>query len=374
MLQYTVAQKQKQLRVGLFVSLYLDANFSQSGELINPTTFPKQSVSGLEFYEGSTLAIDSLVRAGIHIKLEVFDLQSKNGNLSLLKEKNTFDSLDLVICQPTGTTFLQLVEMCKSKKIPLINATYPNDGGIKASPNVYIVNPKFNSHLQIMYNQIVKRWKDSNIIWYRRKNDNDERIQSIFNQFNSSPTQGIKFKMAVLNQFFNNTDLQQFIDTTRNNILIAGSLDDDFIKQFINAIGSIENKNRIQICGMPNWENNKDIQNKTISNIPIFYTSGFNIPLNHTWAASFEETFKNTTGVKNAINAYRGYETTFYFVQLLNKYGKIFPIQFDEPAFKVMTDFDFKAIKWNSLESDPDYFENKRIYFLRRLNNVVTVQ
>jgi ABC-type branched-subunit amino acid transport system substrate-binding protein len=371
-LQYAVAQKQ--LRVGLFVSLYLDANFSQVGELINPASFPKQSVSGLEFYEGSTLAIDSLVHAGINVKLEVFDLQSKNGNLILLNEKHTFDSLDLVICQPTGSTFLQLVDMCKSKNIPLINATYPNDGGIKSSPNVYIVNPKFNSHLQMMHNQIEKRWKDSNIIWYRRKNDNDERTQSIFNQFNASASQILKYKTVVLNQYFNNTDLQQWIDTNRNNILIAGSLDDDFIRQFINAVGFIENKTRIQMCGMPNWESNKDLQNKTLSNIPIYYTSGFYIPLNHAWSSGFEELFKNTTGVKNAMNAYRGYETTFYFVQLLNKYGKTFPVQVDEPSFKVMTDFDFKAIKWNSASLNPDYFENKRIYFLRRLNNVVTIQ
>jgi hypothetical protein len=39
-----------------------------------------------------------------------------------------------------------------------------------------------------------------------------------------------------------------------------------------------------------------------------------------------------------------------------------------------MTDFDFRPVKFNPKEAKPDYFENKKIYFLRRLNGAVTVQ
>lgn len=373
-LHITVAQQQKQLKVGLFITLHLDANFNSQGEMINPYSFPKQSVSGLEFYEGCSLAIDSLNKSGIHVSLSVYDLQSKNGNIKSLFTAHVFDSLDMVICQPSGSDFIQLADICREKNIPLINATYPNDGGLKSSPNTFLVNPKFNSHLLVLHNQLAKRGKDNQIIWFKRKNENDERIENIFKQFNSSTNQSLSYKTVLLNQYFSNSDLLPWIDTSKSNILIAGSLDDNFIKQFIHSISAIENKSRIQICGMPNWENIKEIQQKTYSNIPIYYTSGFHIPLNNKWASDFEETFKNVTGVRNAINAYKGYEITFYFVQLLKTYGRNFSAFMSEPRFKVMTDFDFKPIKWNASSTEPDYYENKRIYFLRRLNNVVTVQ
>jgi hypothetical protein len=58
----------------------------------------------------------------------------------------------------------------------------------------------------------------------------------------------------------------------------------------------------------------------------------------------------------------------------LSTYGEI---RLDSPEakpFKVLNDFDFRPVKWNPSSTTPDYYENKRIYFMRRLNGVNTVQ
>jgi hypothetical protein len=125
---------------------------------------------------------------------------------------------------------------------------------------------------------------------------------------------------------------------------------------------------------MPSWENFKEIQHRNYAEIPIFYPSAFYIPIGNKWATTFDNRFRNTLGVKSSNTAYKAFELTYYFVKLLVKYGKITVFNLDNPQFKIMTDFDFHPIKYNSMEITPDYFENKRIYFLRRLNGVVTVQ
>jgi len=112
-IHFTVAQKQKQIRVGLFVSLHLDVNFNQQGDFITPNIFPKKSITGLEFYEGCTLAIDSLNKSGVPVFLYVYDLQSKSRNIKTLISEHIFDSLQMVICQPSGSDFIQLVSICK---------------------------------------------------------------------------------------------------------------------------------------------------------------------------------------------------------------------------------------------------------------------
>ena len=368
-------QNKPTIRAALFVSLYLDSTFDKAGKFALKNSIPKPAVSGLEFYEGASLAIDSINAKETSVILETFDLKSKNGSLKTLLEKKKFDSIDLIIGQLEGLEYLQLAKISKEKNIPLVNANYPNDGGIRGSPTVFLANPKINSHIQVIFNQIEKKWPESNIIWCRRLNSHDEKVESIFKEFNGLSNNGkVNYKTLTLNYIFSGLDIASSIDSTKNNVLIAGSLDEDFAKKFIVAVSAMERKNNIQVIGMPSWENFKEIQHRNYAEIPIFYPSAFYIPIGNKWATTFDNRFRNTLGVKSSNTAYKAFELTYYFVKLLVKYGKITVFNLDNPQFKIMTDFDFHPIKYNSMEITPDYFENKRIYFLRRLNGVVTVQ
>jgi hypothetical protein len=87
-----------------------------------------------------------------------------------------------------------------------------------------------------------------------------------------------------------------------------------------------------------------------------------------------DEKVKSITGVKPSISLIKGFELTYYFANILSTYGEI---KIDAPegkSFKVLNDFDFRPVKWAPMSATPDYYENKRIYFVRRLNGVNTVQ
>ena len=135
-------QGKKITRVGLFTSLYLDSTFDASGQFKLQNSFPRNAISGLEFYEGAVMAIDSINQSGPKVSMEVFDIQSKTGSIAYLFNNKTFDSLDIIIAQASGSDYLELAQIAKEKNIPMVSATYPNDGGIRESPMVFIANPK----------------------------------------------------------------------------------------------------------------------------------------------------------------------------------------------------------------------------------------
>ena len=149
-------QGKKNIRVGLFTSLYLDSAFDQSGQYKLQNSFPRMAISGLEFYEGAVMAIDSINHLVPKVSMEVFDIQSKTGSISYLLQNKKIDSLDIIIAQASGSDYLELAQIAKEKNIPMVSATYPNDGGIRESPMVFIANPKINSHLQVIHNQLFK--------------------------------------------------------------------------------------------------------------------------------------------------------------------------------------------------------------------------
>jgi ABC-type branched-subunit amino acid transport system substrate-binding protein len=332
------------------------------------------AISGLEFYEGSVMAIDSINQSGSKVIMEVFDIQSKTGSIAYLLGIKKIDSLDIIIAQLSGSDYLELAQIAKEKNIPMVSATYPNDGGIRESPMVFIANPKINSHIQVIHNQLFKKWPDANVIWFKRSGAEDDKIESQFRELNAASVHKNKFKTAALKPEFKMEDLVPLLDTTKTNVLIAGSLDDKFALQFARAISAYPKKGIIQVIGMPGWEGMKEIQSKNYAGIPIYYTTAFNIPSGHQWAAQVEEKIKSITGIKPSISLIKGFELTYYFANILSKYGEIRIDTPDAKAFKVLNDFDFRPVKWSPMSAVPDYYENKRIYFIRRLNGVSTVQ
>ena len=361
------------VKIGLLTSLYLDSAFDQKGNYTLQKNFPKQAVNGLEFYEGASLAIDSINRSGYLATMKVFDLQCKEWNLAKLISSGELTQFNLLISHTGGTEYLQLAALAKEKNIPLINANYPNDGGIRKSPTVFIANPKINSHLTVLHNQLIKKWTEANIIWFKRKDAGDDRLSSMFKELTGS-TPKIKFKIIELNEGFSTEDIATPLDTNKTNILIAGSLDDVFAAQFAKAILNYNKKGIIHVIGMPNWEGLKDIQSKSYTGIPIYYTSGFFAPQGNKWMQEMDEKFKENTGTKVSIAAIRGFELTYFFGSLWAKYKSLDLANAQDSSLKILTDYDFRPVLWNTGTDVPDYFENKRIYFIRRLNGIASVQ
>ncbi|MFZ9241529.1 MAG: hypothetical protein ACO22R_10345, partial [Chitinophagaceae bacterium] len=195
--------------------------------------------------------------------MKVFDLQSTEGNIEKLAASGELSQYNLLIAHTGATEYLQLAALSNEKNIPLINANYPNDGGIRKSPTVFIANPKINSHLNVMHNQLIKKWPDANIIWFKRNDPGDERLAAIFKELSVSSNK-MKYKTVELNSSFSTDEISIHLDTNKTNVLIAGSLDELFSSQFAKAILNYTKKGIIQVIGMPNWETLKEIQSKSV--------------------------------------------------------------------------------------------------------------
>ena len=370
------AQSIKQtISIGMFTSLYLDQYFTDTLTLKSSKEFPRLAVSGLEFYEGASLAIDSLNKNGITVKMEVFDVQSQNGNISKLLEDGRIEQFDIIIAHTNGTEINQLAEITKALKIPFINATHPNDRGIRNNPYYYIANPTLNSHLAFLQQQIASKWINTNILWLRRKQNNDNYLESVFKEINEKQgVQKINVSTILVSDLPDLQEITSFIDTTKQNTIISGSLDDKFASSLINALNNYPKKGLVNVIGMPNWENLKEIQLSKFAGLPIFYSSSFYISPTNSWAIETDDLFKNNIYTKASLSAFKGFELTYYFVSIFSKYGRVFVDDPKDAVFTPLNDLDFKPITTKGPEAPVDYFENKKLYLLRRLNGVVVSQ
>lgn len=363
----------KQYQVALLVPLYLDSAFDANNAYRYGKTFPKQSIPGLEFYIGAQYALDSLQKTGKKLKVHVIDYKDAALQPSALASLPLFDSIDLILAPASGADYLQIASLAQQKKIPFVSATYPNDGGVRNNPQVLIANAKLNTHLQATYNYVLRNLGTSKIFYVRRKNANDDRVAEVFTSLNASSSGPVmKMETVVLNDVMTTDDLKARLDTLRENVIMTGSLDENFGRNLVLAAAGLPKNIKVTLVGMPTWEGIRELTKPEVKVLPIIHSTSFYNNPALSWGTAFEEAYRKRTFSKPTEVAFKGYELTWTFVNLLVKYDSTMIQHLDDKSFNLLTEYDFKPIQWSKGSATPDYYENKRVYMVKKLNGVVT--
>lgn len=360
------------IRVGLFVPLWLDSAFSETGEYRYGKGFPRQSIPGIEYYHGVTLALDSLRNNGrADIDLRVFDIRSHEGSTSFVTRMAVMDSLDLIIGQVSGTDYLRLAETARARGIPFLSASYPNDGGIRENPYLLIANARLQTHLQVLQSYLrTTLGAAHNAVWLRRAQPADDRLAEAFREIDGATPP--KYRTLTLVDTFSERHLIRLLDSTRINVLIAGSLDEAFGLRLVNSCLGIDGRTyRITIVGMPTWEAMTQLRSSRYRSVPIEHTVSFQRTAIASWGDRMEEEYRRRTFSRPSDVAFKAFQGTYHFVSLLLKYGRDWPKNLNDPEIRAVTDVDYQPVRFGTTALSPDYYENKRIYLIRREEGMI---
>jgi len=360
-------------RIALFVPLYLDSVFDAAGNYKPGKIVPRYLNPALEFYQGATLALDSLDSENVKLSVKVFDTKNPKQSIYKIADSGGLDSTDIIIGAVSGSEYIDLATVAKEKKIPFISATYPNDGGISGNPYVVIVNSKLNTHLQAIYNYVLRNFGTNKLVMVRRKNPADDRVVDVFKSLNASGSgQVLNIQTVTAANVLSVKDLLPVLDKVRENVIISASLDDNFAKGLLALVASLP-AYKITIVGMPTWSDFPELANPELKNIPIFFSSSFFNPgSSNAWADGFIKAYARNTYTAPTETAFRGYELTYFFAHLLTQHHKDIIANLTETDHRILSEFDFRPIHWSKNSTTPDYYENKRIYILKALDGEIS--
>ncbi|PWT96094.1 MAG: hypothetical protein C5B52_16430 [Bacteroidetes bacterium] len=368
---FAQADSQKVHHVAIFIPLYLDSAFDASNTYRFEKSVPHYFAAGLDFYQGVTFALDSLEKNGQKIEVSVFDTKSEKGNIVKTVQDPEFSNVDMIIGAVSGTEYLQLASVAKQKTIPFISATYPNDGGVTGNPYLVIVNSKLNTHIQAVFNYTLKNLGTNKIVLFRRKNSQDDRISDAIKSYNSSGSGTLlNIQTVILEDNFTSKDIKGSLDSVRQNVIICGSLDENFGRNLCLQSAELGPGYQLSIIGMPTWENIRELAKPELKGIPIIYSTTLYSPEQDPLNQQFVKSFFKLTYTRPSDMAFRGFEVTYVFSRLLQKYDSSILSNLNDKSFRLLTDYEFKPIYWSKGSSTPDYYENKRVYMVKRINGM----
>lgn len=359
-------------KVAIFAPLYLDSAFDYNDEYrYAKNIFPKFINPGLEFYEGAQLALDSLNKE--KAPLEVFVYDTKSSKESIVQQLNSaeMEGVEFIIAHCSSSEIKIFAEAGLKKNIPVINVNLPNDGGVTANPFFVVMNPTLRTQCEGIYRYIQKYYSLNEIVIFRRKGQLEDRIKTYFDDFGKSTAAvPLQLRYVELTDSFTANQLKPYLDTTNQTLCIAGSLDETFGKRLIQQLIVLKKQKYLaNVMGMPTWDG-IGFSKPEYKGIEIIYSTPFYNSRIDKVSLSIINKFNKIMFARPSDMVFRGYEIAFRFGRMLIQHDKEISSNLANKYTKIFTDFDIQPVL-SKQNMTLDYFENKKLYFLKWQDGVL---
>ncbi|MCX6205587.1 MAG: hypothetical protein NTZ19_04960 [Bacteroidetes bacterium] len=358
-------------KVAVFAPIYMDSAFSDNNYKLG-NNISKNILPGLDFYNGVMLAVDSLNAEGVNAEVFFYDTKSSSEPIQKILEKPELAGLSLIIAFFNNRTEINpLADFAAIHQIPLISETYPNDGGVTENPYFVLINPTLKTHADAIYKYLQKNNATNNIVWVKRKGAMEDMIQSYFVENNKkTPALPLRMKTVELIDSFSTADLLSSLDSNRQNIIICGTLNEPFSISIIKTLSA--NKDyTTQVIGMPTWDGLKDLTKPELKGVDVIYSSPYNYSRTDKLGLTITTKYRNKFLSRPSDQVFKGYESVYHFTKLAIKHQANLIHNLSDKSFKLFNDFDIQPVKLKKESLQPDYLENRKLYFIKKVDGQI---
>jgi hypothetical protein len=363
------------VKIGFFAPLYLDSAFPAGNYNYAREQFPKYTLQGLSFVQGSLMALKQYPSASFRTEAYFFDTKGDSTSLITTIQNGSLDTLGLqmIIGSVREKDFSALAAYSNTHQIPFISATYPNDGGVTKNPFLFIANSTLRTHCESILSYHLQNNSSLPILHVRKAGSQEDRIEQYINAYakqDASPLLSIK----TLRLDSNFVALNASLDSNRStNVVFVGSMDEKYVTKLVTHISSLPAAYKIFLIGMPNWEsfgifgsNAPVLKNEPTVHFTASYHGSNRDSVCRNMSSLYDELYK---GAPDEF-AMRGFETTYAFSRLLWSFSSEFIQHINDNIFSLTHTYQFMPVLNKSGEID--YYENKKLLFLKRKKGITT--
>lgn len=303
----------------------------------------------VEFYQGALIALDSLKKAGMFVKVTIFDIDKDLVKLDHVLAKPEMAKMDLII----GPFYTEAVERASQfalkNKIKLVSPVSTNSTLLKYNPYLFQVNPNETVGADVMLRYIAGM-NNKNIILVCSNMTSDTALTNLYRN---------RLKALFQTQFQefyykkNMSQLNLMLVKNVDNIVIIPTEDKGFISPALQTLNIAKKNNySIKVFGLPAGTNVAINEQDYLYNLEFHYYSTYHADFSENSLKKFIEKYHqyyNTEPYKFGKDGYNfgmlGYDVTFYFLNSLGIFGKSFENCIGQKKIDVLhTNFIFERI------------------------------
>ena len=299
------------------VALLLPFYINESGE------FNPKSKIGLDFYSGAMLALDSLEKRGLRIKVSVFDTQNDSASIKELLDKPDFKKTDLIIGPLYSLAFRVAAQYAQKHGIVAVSPFSQSSAILENYPVVCKVTPDATVLAEQTCLFLAKQKQNARFILIKNSNVKDEELISTYRRILSDSSLHSKSRFKEVS-YSGITDVINSLDESTENYIFFPSTVQVQVIDFISRVSNNRSGKRITLVGLNEWNAYENIEYDYLNNLNFTYASPTYQDHVSNASRNFQEQFKSEYKAAPSMYAYQGFDVTLYFASMLDRYGKDF--------------------------------------------------
>ncbi len=337
---------------------------------------PRSAVRGMNFYEGSLLALQQLSAEGINLNVSVYDTKRSPAVVQALIDNQSLSAKDLII-GPASTENLRIVaNAMQATNTPIVSLNL-NSRIASEHPNYIQASPYFNSHAEAIIKYVKSKYPNRTVVLAAPSEGSDANRFSAYQNANAlTSNDGILpikeyIEGKADKSTYKFTSIQNYLTPGDTTIFIVPSSNQEYVSGLMRTLSLTRKRFPVVMFGMPKWLSFEKIDYQYYENLNVHISTSTHINKLEPNTRSFAQQFFTSYGMFPTSEAYKGYDLMLYFGRMLHKYGTDFLNKLDSsPAEHLHSRFAFERIPVNTgVIEEGNYkikqYENKYVNILR---------
>ena len=368
------SNKQKRtLEVALLVPFYLgevdEINTDFSSHTYQARKTNIRAFTYIQFYQGFVLALDSLKKAGLSVKLHVFDITEDIQSARNFIGKPEMKKLDFIVGPFFSEPFKIVANFAKDNNIKIINPVITETKSLPASANLFNIAMSADLQLEKYVSYLYQKHADKNIIIVHNNTPNEKSIFSMLKSYWVTIVGADSIKFPFTEVLYNQTGLTSIINnisSSKTNFILCLSNNEAFISNFIRKISEIQKDSSIVLFGLPSWQKFNNIELSYLQTLNYHYFATDYINYEDTVTKEFISKFRQVYEIEPDEYAFSGYDVAQFFLNSFSNYGPQFTQCINNIEYHPVT-YGYSFRFNNTTKS----YDNTRLAFLKYIDFVV---
>ena len=334
------------------------------------------SFAFLSYYQGALLALDSLRDQGMDVTLHVYDVCQERPKARRATESEGFQEMDLIIGPFYEQTLDYIAAYGRRHDIPVVSPLLPATHHLRDMPNLFKATPSLETMLAEVANYVSVNYPRQNILLVH---NNQPGAQEVISAFQDTLLQKVAMRnhmydslhLARVNgYYFDNTlvgnrrasqlvmadarsgqlpglvsgrrvarpgNVQEVIyrregmegvmgkmRPDQKNVLITLISGEPFLSDYLRRLHEYRREFDMSVFGIPEWEDYQSIEIDYLQNlnVHIFAPDFYDYSDRH--IQEFVNRYRGVYHTEPDDDAFKGAQTTYFFLTALHEYGKDF--------------------------------------------------
>ncbi|MDP1621520.1 MAG: LysM peptidoglycan-binding domain-containing protein [Bacteroidales bacterium] len=273
-----------------------------------------KSFQFLTYYEGFRLALDSLEKLGIKIRLYVYDADKDTNKTKQLLTKPEMKTMDLIFGLLYHPNFQIVAAFAKANKINLINPISERSELIAENPYVFKVQPSMRFKGEMLLPLITGDFRSGQVLIIRNRLYPDQDAPD------KLARECRKFDLSVLVVEDHQKAIEHF-SKDKQNFVVAFSDNTAYALTLLRELYKVHNEYKPTLIAMPGWPLMDGLENEYLvglkTHVMVRSFVDYDDPLVKKFVRYYQESYHSDPERL----AFQGYDEAFYFISALNTFG-----------------------------------------------------